>query len=160
MEKILHPLRTNVGFMLNKPIGYSRDFEFNFPTIFIEPDLHARNLIGKYTFSRTREGLLLQVELEAEVDGECSRCLEPIPVQVQTSFEDLYVFEPRMVEELDEEQVPRDGYIELGVPFRDYILLGMPINAICSSDCKGICVECGQNLNKGSCEHNHSVIFN
>ena len=146
--------------MLNKPIGYSRDFEFNFPTIFIEPDLYARNLIGKYTFSRTREGLLLQVELEAEVDGECSRCLEPMPVQVQTSFEDLYVFEPRMVEELDEEQVPRDGYIELGVPFRDYILLGMPINAICSPDCKGICVECGQNLNKGSCEHNHSVIFN
>lgn len=103
--------------------------------------------------------MLLQVELEAEVDGECSRCLEPMSVHVQTSFEDLYVFEPRMIEELDEEQVPRDGYIELGVPFRDYILLGMPMNAICSPDCKGICIECGQNLNKGSCEHNHSVVY-
>lgn len=160
MEKILHPLRTNVGFFLNKPIGYSRNFEFNFPTIFIEPDLHARNLIGQYSFSRTREGLLLQAELQAEVDGQCSRCLEAMPVHVQTKFEDLYVFEPRMIEEMDEEQVPKDGYIELGIPFRDYILLEMPINSICSPDCKGICLECGQNLNTGQCEHNHSVQFN
>ena len=159
MEKILHPLRTNVGYFLNKPIGYSRDFEFNFPDIFIEPDLHAKNLIGTYSFSRTREGLLLQAQLEAVVEGQCSRCLESMPVHVKTSFEDLYVFEPRMIEELDEEQVPKDGYIELGIPFRDYILLEMPINSICSPNCKGICLDCGKNLNKGSCEHNHGVVF-
>lgn len=159
MEKILHPLRTNVGFFLNKPIGYSRDFEFNFPTIFIEPDLYARNLIGSYTFSRTREGLLLQAALEADVEGQCTRCLDSIPVHIQTKFEELYVFEPRLVEELDEEQVPRDGYIELGIPFRDYILIEVPINSLCSPDCKGVCLECGQNLNKGTCEHNHSIIF-
>lgn len=159
MEKILHPLRTNVGFFLNKPIGYSRDFEFNFPTIFIEPDLYARNLIGSYIFSRTREGLLLQASLEADVEGQCTRCLDSIPVHIQTKFEELYVFEPRLVEELDEEQVPRDGYIELGIPFRDYILIEVPINSLCSPDCKGICLECGQNLNKGTCEHNHSILF-
>ncbi len=118
MEQIKHPLRTNVGFFLNKPIGYSREFELDFPHIFIEPDLHADNFKGTYSFSRTSEGLLLQADLEADIEGQCNRCLEPIMVHVCTQFEDLYVFATRIKEELDEEEVPNDGYIELGVPFR------------------------------------------
>jgi uncharacterized protein len=27
----------------------------------------------------------------------------------------------------------------------------MPIQPICRSNCQGLCVECGQNLNEGSC---------
>lgn len=159
MEKIKHPLRTNVGHFLNKPIGYSREFEIDFPQIFIEPDLRANNFKGKYSFSRTSEGLLLQAELEADLEGQCSRCLEPMPVHVTTKFEDLYVFETRIKEELDEEEVPNDGNIELGIPFRDYLLLEMPINNICQPDCKGICLDCGQNLNTGTCEHNHGIEY-
>jgi uncharacterized protein len=159
MEKIKHPLRTNVGHFLNKPIGYRREFEIDFPEIFIEPDLNANNLKGNYSFSRTSEGLLLQAELEADLEGQCSRCLEPMPVHVATHFEELYVFETRIKEELDEEEVPNDGYIELGIPFRDYLLLEMPITNICRPDCKGICLDCGQNLNLGSCEHNHGIEY-
>ena len=159
MENISYSLRTNIGFFLNRPIGYSRQFEINYPEIFIQPDLYTRNLVGQYSFSRTSEGLLLQAELEADIDGQCSRCLEAMLVHIATNFEELYVFEPRMIEELDEETVPKDGYIDLGVPFRDYILLELPINSICKPDCKGICLECGQNLNTGICEHNHGVQF-
>ncbi|HHX08736.1 MAG TPA: DUF177 domain-containing protein [Chloroflexi bacterium] len=159
MEKINYPLRTNIGYFLNKPIGFSREFEINFPEIFIDPDLYAKNLIGKYSFSRTREGLLLRAELEADIDSQCSRCLEPLLVHVNTKFEDLYVFEPRMKEEMDEEHVPSDGYIDLGIPFRDYLLLEIPMNSLCKPDCKGICLECGQNLNEGDCEHHHSIQF-
>ena len=159
MEKIKHPLRTNVGHFLNKPIGYSRKFEVDFPQIFIDPDLNANNFKGKYSFSRTSEGLLLQAELEADLEGQCSRCLEQMPVHVTTKFEDLYVFETRIKEELDEEEVPNDGNIELAIPFRDYLLLEMPINNICRPDCKGICLDCGQNLNSGTCEHNHGIEY-
>lgn len=159
MENIKYSLRTNIGFFLNKPIGYSRNFEVNFPEIFIEPDLLARNLIGHYSFSRTSEGLLLQADLEADIDGQCSRCLEPMQVHIHTNFEELYVFELRMIEELDEELVPKDGYIDLGIPFRDYILLELPITSLCKPDCKGICLECGQNLNTRPCEHNHGIDF-
>ncbi len=159
MEKKKYPLRTNVGYFLNKPIGFSREFEFDFPEIFIEPELNAWNFNGKYSFTRTREGLLLQADIQADVENQCSRCLEPIKVHTEAQFEDLYVFETRMKEELDEEEVPRDGYINLAVPFRDYLILGVPINNLCKEDCKGICIECGQNLNNGSCEHNHRIEF-
>jgi len=31
------------------------------------------------------------------------------------------------------------------------ILLNMPMRAVCSDDCKGLCPKCGHNLNEGEC---------
>ena len=31
------------------------------------------------------------------------------------------------------------------------ILLSLPMKHLCSEDCKGICLNCGKNLNEGSC---------
>jgi uncharacterized protein len=160
MEKIHHPLRTNIGYFFNKPIGFFRDFEMENPEVFIEPDLQLYNLSGRYTFSRTREGLLLQATFEAEVDSQCNRCLDPFRAKLSTKFEELYIFESRTQEEFDDEEVvPEDGYIDLGRPIRDYLLLDLPINLVCKPDCKGICVECGVNLNRETCEHTDSRII-
>ena len=159
MEKINHPLRTNIGYFFNKPIGFFRDFEVENPEVFIEPDLQLYHLSGRYTFSRTREGLLLQGAFEAEIDSHCNRCLDPFRAILSTEFEELYVFENRAQDEFDEEIIPEDGYIDLGKRIRDYLLLDLPINLVCKPDCKGICVECGVNLNRETCEHTASRII-
>jgi len=101
----------------------------------------------------------LQGAFEAEIDSYCNRCLDPFRAILSTEFEELYVFENRTQEEFDEEVVPEDGYIDLGKPIRDYLLLDLPINLICKPDCKGICVECGVNLNRETCEHTASRII-
>ncbi len=152
MEKKPYSLRTNVGHFLNKAIGFSRDFPFNYPEIFIEPDLNIKNFKGEFRFSRTREGLLLQAALEGDLEATCVRCLTLHDAHIQTSFEELYEFASRVVGEADL-IVPDDGYIDLGVIFREYLLLEMPINVLCKPDCLGLCPECGQNLNEKLCEH-------
>jgi uncharacterized protein len=101
----------------------------------------------------------LQGKFDAEIDSQCNRCLDPFRAKLSTEFEELYVFGSRVQEELDEEVVPEDGYIDLGKPLRDYLLLDLPINLVCKPDCKGICVECGVNLNRGTCEHTNSRII-
>ena len=159
MEKIHYPLRTNIGYFFNKPIGFFRDFEVGNPAVFIEPDLQLYNLSGRYTFSRTREGLLLQGAFEAEIDSHCNRCLDPFRAILSTEFEELYVFENLAQDEFDEEIIPEDGYVHLAQPIRNYLLLDLPINLICKPDCKGICVECGVNLNRETCEHTASRII-
>lgn len=153
MEKNIYSLRSNVGYFFNRPIGFSRDFEVNFEEIFLPPDLKVFHLQGTYRFTRNREGLLLQAELRGFVDATCSRCLQTCQSPFTSSFEELYLFPSRTTEESTEEIIPGDGYIDLGVPFRDYILLDLPIQPLCKEDCKGICTECGQNLNLGECEH-------
>lgn len=41
--------------------------------------------------------------------------------------------------------------IEAGRSVREYILLELPTKFLCKPDCKGLCPQCGKNLNEGKC---------
>lgn len=78
----------------------------------------------------------------------CDRCLE--------EFEQLltFTFSERFVREGAEEE---DCYsysgdtLDLEQVFSDNMLLNMPIINLCKEDCKGLCPQCGANLNRGKC---------
>jgi uncharacterized protein len=45
-----------------------------------------------------------------------------------------------------------DGeYIDLVAPVFEQIHLGLPAYPHCSPECKGLCAQCGANLNNGAC---------
>lgn len=44
-----------------------------------------------------------------------------------------------------------DKEIDISKNIRDMIHLEITINAICDAKCKGLCLKCGTNLNKGKC---------
>ena len=158
MEKKIYSLRTNVGYFYNRPIGYTKAFHQEYDEIFIQPDLNLKDLVVDFTLSRMREGLLMRAQLSAKVDMQCARCLIDYYAPIACEFEELYAFLERYQEETDEETVPEDGYIDFGKLFRDYLLIELPMNSTCSPDCKGICMECGQNLNESECEHTDSRV--
>jgi uncharacterized protein len=41
--------------------------------------------------------------------------------------------------------------LELNEVLREFVLLSLPMQRVCSEDCKGICPECGQNRNQIEC---------
>ncbi|MCK7489366.1 MAG: DUF177 domain-containing protein [Anaerotruncus sp.] len=41
--------------------------------------------------------------------------------------------------------------IDLAPHLREEIILSMPIRLLCKDDCKGICPDCGKDLNTGEC---------
>ena len=151
MNNSNNPLRLNVGYLYNKPIGTSREIPVDFNKIEID-DLLVKDLESRVTISRTREGLLLQVSAEAKVETICVRCLDEFFLPVAFEFEELYQFPSRHREETDL-ILPQDGYIDLSPLFREYLILAMPIKRLCKKDCKGLCVICGANLNATTCEH-------
>jgi uncharacterized protein len=146
-----NPLRLNVGYLYNKPIGTSREVTVDFGEIEIE-DLQVQDLESTVRLSRTREGLLMQVSAEARVETTCVRCLDTFFLKVAVSFEELYQFPSRHREETDL-ILPADGYIDLDPLYREYLILAMPIKRLCQEDRKGLCAICGVNLNGNSCEH-------
>jgi uncharacterized protein len=146
-----NPLRLNVGYLYNKPIGSLREVPIVVEQIVID-DLTARDLRSHIRISRTREGLLLQVTAEAEVLTTCSRCLDTFYLPVSTEFEELYQFPSRYREETDL-ILPNDGYLDMRPIYREYLILSMPIKRLCHSDCAGLCAVCGVNLNETTCEH-------
>jgi uncharacterized protein len=46
-----------------------------------------------------------------------------------------------------------DGNIDLTPLIREHMILAMPITPICKPDCKGLCSECGTDLNTDPCGH-------
>lgn len=71
---------------------------------------------------------------------------------MKTDFTDLYAFNNRSTTESDL-ILPDDANIDLEPLVREYFLIEMPISPVCMSDCKGLCTECGADLNLSTCEH-------
>jgi len=146
------PLRLNVGFLIYQSIGVSRDFSFDFPELALEDDTHIKDFYGTARFSRTPQGLLVQAEFQGGLELECVRCLEPYEQDLEWSFTELYAFDKRSVTDSGL-ILPEDGHIDLEPLMRDYALIEVPINPLCKPDCKGLCPQCGENLNLVDCGH-------
>jgi uncharacterized protein len=96
-----------------------------------------------------------------ELETYCDRCLDPIPLLVDSDFDLSFRQVPEAVDchhhevELDESESEMGFYegagMELGEVIREHILLSMPMRQICKESCLGICPHCGQNRNEGAC---------
>jgi uncharacterized protein len=147
-----YPLRINVGFLLNQPIGYSREIHFDCPQIKLDEDFSVQNLTGVARVNRTPQGVLLMAEFEAQTDVECARCLTTMAYSLHTQFDELYAFDNRSTTEAGL-LLPEDGTIDLAPLAREYLLLEIPISPVCKPECKGLCPVCGEDLNQSVCEH-------
>jgi uncharacterized protein len=150
-----HPLRLNIGFLIGQPIGIVRDFNFEYPEIKIGDDLDFSDFRGKAVFNRTPQGLFLQADFQGSNQMECVRCLEVFDQKLIMTFSDLYAFDHRSISESGL-LVPESGYIDLEPLLREYAILEIPISPICKVNCKGLCLECGQDLNKKDCGHHQA----
>jgi uncharacterized protein len=149
-----NPLLLNVGFIIHETIGYSRDFPFYFDSIAIPPDTNLSNLSGLVRITRTAQGLLAQVKMQAYLPAECVRCLTDFSQLLQIDFTDLYAFTKKTVTESGL-LLPDSGKIDLAPIVRDEMLLAFPISPLCRPDCRGLCPICGENLNELTGVHEH-----
>jgi uncharacterized protein len=89
----------------------------------------------------------------------CSRCLEPFEFPVDAAFELRYVPQDENVGEGEREIEERDlatayyreGMLDLGELLREQFLLALPMKPLCDDGCRGLCSECGANLNRTPC---------
>ena len=151
MKKSNNPLRLNVGYLYHKPIGTIREIPVEVDQVQVD-DLTISDLKGVIRLSRTREGILLQINLGASVNTACVRCLDEFFMPVETEFEELYQFPSRYREETDQ-ILPDDGFLDLQPLLREYLILTLPIKPLCQMDCAGLCDVCGVNLNHKTCHH-------
>ncbi len=147
-----HLLRINVGFLLNQPAGDFREIHFDLPDIILNPDFHLINLKGVAKLSRTPQGVLAECDFIGEHPSTCVRCLQEFQQKVNSQFAELFSFESHPTAE-DGMVIPQNGNIDLEPIVREYLMVELPIKTLCREDCKGLCPECGENLNITACEH-------
>jgi uncharacterized protein len=146
------PLRLNVGFLVNSPIGISRIFDFEVESLHAGEDLVLADFSGTAKISRTPQGLLVQGDFQGTIPLECVRCLTEFTQRMHWDFTELYAFKRENVTDSGL-MMPEDAHIDLQPLMREYALLEIPINPLCRPDCKGLCIECGENRNEVDCGH-------
>jgi len=150
------PLQINVGFLLNQPIGTSRDIHFDLAELSLSSDLEVKDFNGLVRITRTPQGMLVQGDFNSMIQLECVRCLEESPQPLSVEFSELYAFKSKSATESNL-ILPEDGKINLTPLVREYMLLEIPISPLCKPDCLGLCIICGTNLNEGLCEHQAAI---
>ncbi len=105
------------------------------------------------------EDIRLVGSLGTRLEIACARCLEPVSRQVDRSFDLLY--RPQGVDAGHEELSVTGAEAEIGYytgdglrledVLREQLLLALPMKTVCREDCRGLCPQCGKNLNQGAC---------
>ena len=131
-------------------------------------DFHSAEIkqIEPLEVNATAELLEAQIRVEGnfetKVELVCARCLEPVAEEVSRSFDLFYAPLPKdaHLTKHREDRLKDDdtdiGFYEgdslfLTDVLKEQMLLTLPIKAICRSDCRGLCPNCGANLNHEEC---------
>lgn len=80
----------------------------------------------------------------------CSRCAEEFSKAFEVEIEHTLVSELQN-EDNDEFYLVEDKQLDLDALICEDTILSLPFVFLCKEDCKGICSQCGKNLNAGEC---------
>jgi uncharacterized protein len=150
----------NVAQLLKWPVGTTRIYPIDVDEPLTLDDSVAAQLTGgRVRLDRIDSGILARGDVNGTVELECSRCLEPYQAPVQVHFDEEFAPsievnsgaplpppEDELVFTIDANHV-----LDLSEAIRQNIIVALPIQPICRSECAGLCAVCGGNRNLNPC---------
>lgn len=94
----------------------------------VEATVHASWIDGE---------VLVVGRFSTQLGLRCARCLEDYQAPLQGPLEIVATADQAEVDVLED--------------IRQAIILSLPLKPLCRADCKGLCPQCGKNLNRESC---------
>jgi uncharacterized protein len=93
--------------------------------------------------------------VRAEGSFTCDRCAGDFHLPVSATYKMHYVTEGGGFEGIDPAELqvisPDMGFVDIAEDVRQTVLLAVPLKLLCREDCRGLCPQCGRNLNEGTC---------
>lgn len=119
-------------------------------------------VIWRGEIRRVVADFLLHAQLSYEQTSTCSRCLEPAIGRVDETLELLIQIEEEAAKEEEESEIELTeddmGVLTLAGPqydleplMREQMQLSVPMRPLCRAECRGLCPQCGANLNLEAC---------
>ena len=160
----------NVSQLLMEPTGSTRRFQLDesvaLPVGTLEnPDICRAT--GTVRLLRTHQGLLVYATVDVQVPGTCARCLASCDriFQLELEEECYPTVDPntgRNMAPPDESEgvlhIDTRQILDLSDVLRQYLLTAEPLKTLCRSDCRGLCPECGADLNTEKCKCERAAI--
>jgi uncharacterized protein len=156
----------NVAGLLHETPGATRDLRLRDHYVSLGPDVElAGPLDADVHLQRTNRGILLRGSVRAPLRRTCARCNDPYVEEVTATFDEEFVpsldpvtgapIQPPGAGNEDDRPNLIDGHheIQLDPILHDELALTEPMHPLCRPDCPGLCVECGERLDRG--DHTH-----
>ena len=151
-------MRHRVSSLVRAEVGTQMTLSIHEPQRPLGRDVTVDFIRGQLTLTRTDKQILATGALSSSVAVECVRCLEIFHLPLQLQVEELFALSPGPAPIDPVYAVDWDGTLDLAPVICDQILLALPIGSVCRPDCRGLCPNCGQNLNEGRCDcHDESA---
>lgn len=104
------------------------------------------------TVRNTAGVLVMSGSIKTCLHGVCDRCAAEFSREVEYPIQAVLVEELANEENEDEWVFPLEGEsADLEDIVRTVFVLNMESKLLCKPDCKGLCCQCGKNLNDGPC---------
>jgi uncharacterized protein len=134
------------------------DHEYRFRTDAGDIEL-GEEFAGQVTveaiLQKTGRQIALKAKIRAQGTFTCDRCTAPFDLKLTPEYRMFYVADGGDVGSLDPSEVQT---IPAGLPIidltddvRQTVLLSVPLKLLCRNDCRGLCPDCGTDLNTGTC---------
>ncbi len=143
----LHEGINQLGFQI-KPaeLGFDEKAETQF--------LFPNDTCADVEIHKFGEKYFIHVHLITLAHYSCDRCLEEYDRDLTADFQLVYSKEERVVAVDDDDfrlLGDKQTEIDLRDDIRENILLVIPMKHLCDEECKGLCPQCGTNLNFDRC---------
>jgi uncharacterized protein len=149
---------------LSKLHGPREHFERTFQPAVFDPQDEDYRVVAPVDLSMDVEkagGDAFRVNGRAttRLELDCSRCLEPFELPVDARFELRYIPQGMNTgdaeREISEDDLTtafyREGLLDVVDMLREQFQLALPMKPLCAEACRGLCPECGMNLNRSEC---------
>ncbi len=106
------------------------------------------------TLDRTGSLLTARGTVSTRVNLVCARCLEAFGYVLEGEFETALRLGPDTTALDDAGDTPvitRDDRISFAPSVREALILAVPMKPLCTPGCRGLCPQCGANLNTTTC---------
>ena len=104
------------------------------------------------------EGIYVHGTVTAHLEGECSRCLDPVEQDVAARVDELFMYPEKVkAEDRDDSVLFEDDAVNVGPLVRDALAMEADERPLCREDCPGLCAQCGFRMEDDP-DHHHDVI--
>ena len=93
--------------------------------------------------------LVIRANIKTDLEMVCSRCLDTFIYPIDIDIEERFTTNSDCKD--DEDIVVMDDVLDITEVVEASIISTLPIKRVCKNDCKGLCQECGCNLNNNAC---------
>lgn len=145
-------IRFNLARLLEEPLGSRIRFDIDEAQQRLGEDLFVEFVRGTIEFTRTTRGIFGEGQLHSQVQLECARCLETFSQPIDFHLESQFGLPPIKPQGGGIFPIGVKGILDLTDALREQILLDLPMRPLCRPDCRGLCIECGSNLNEEPCD--------